>query len=211
MPRLPAVALALTFVLSACAPDTPDAQAPPRATGTVDPKALQVAQSACMAGDATRGIAELDSVAAAAGSDDVDLLTTRGICYWTRFAADSSHADAEAAYRDLTDAIAAVQRLPADHGKTPLDRLYNHRAFIVQAVRPGDWAATVADLQAARQANPRALVHTRDLGVAHAMARDTVRAIATLRVYLDSARADDASRPVAERMLADLGADPARR
>ena len=211
MLRSAAAVLALVVSLSACASDAPGGEAPARPSVDADPADIQRAQSWCMAGDASRGITQLDSLAAAGSSADVDLLTTRGICYWTRFAADSSQTDADAAYRDLTDAIEVAQTLPPDHGHTPLDALYNHRAFIVQAVRPGDWVATVADLQAARQANPENRTHTLDLGVAYSLAGDTARSVAALRTFLDSTSTSDTRRAVAERMLAELGAETAGR
>ena len=151
------------------------------AEGAVRPEDLQAAQAACMAGEVREGVARLDSLVALAPGH-ADALYVRGQCRSARFAADSVQADARAAFADLTAAIEAVQAAP-EAFQISLDRLYHQRAFVVQAVRPGDWPAALADLDRSVDLNPDAARVVLDRGVARALAGDTAAARADLRRY----------------------------
>lgn len=172
--------------------------------GPVSAEALDDALETCLDGDPEVALARLDSAVARAPAS-VDALTTRGLCRWTRFAADSAAADAEAAYADFTAALDA-----ADHdgdAVTPVDRVYSHRAFVARALGDG-WDATIADLTAAIEAAPDRPLHLLDRAVAYRAAGDTAAARADLRRFLALAdSADEVRRDMVAEMLADLGDD----
>lgn len=182
-----ALTLAASFALSlaACRSDPPEAR--------VEPTDIRTSLEDCMNHRVDVGLARLDSLLDVAPGH-ADVLAIRGQCRAVRFAADSVQADARAASADLTAAIEAVTARPGMF-QTPLDALYNQRAFVGQALRPGDWAGSLADFRRAVELNPRNSSHILDRGVAHAMAGDTASARLDLRKFRalapdDTARAD---------------------
>ena len=159
----------------------------------IRPADIQTALSACMTGGVTEGLVRLDSLHRLDAAD-ADVLATRGLCRAVRFSADSVQADARAAFADLSAAITAVEARP-DAYQTPLGQLYNQRGFVVQATRPGDWAAVLADFDRAVAADARNSAYLLDRGVARALSGDTAAARADLRRFValvpdDAARAD---------------------
>ncbi|MEM1117597.1 MAG: tetratricopeptide repeat protein [Bacteroidota bacterium] len=185
------------------------AEAEPRAVsgagGTVSVAAIEAALQACMGGDTEAGIATLDSMLARVPAS-VDALTTRGLCHWTLYAADSAGADAEAAHADFTAALDAAAEADDGAFATPLDRIYSHRAFVSRA-RGDDWSATIADLTAAIEAAPDNPVHRLDRGVAHRYAGAPEAARTDLETYLSMVdSADTARRDMVVEMLGELDA-----
>ena len=110
------------------------------------------------------------------------MLATRGLCRAIRFAADSVQADARSGYSDLSAAIDLITAQP-DAFSTPLGRIYNQRAFVVRAMRPDDWAASIEDLSRAVEIEPRNPVFVLDRGVARALSGDTAAARVDLRTF----------------------------
>lgn len=200
-------ALALVLLGAAgCAPEAGGAGAG-GPSGPVSAEALDAALQACVDGDPEAGIARLDSVLGRAPAS-VDALTVRGLCRWTRYAADPAGADAEAAYDDLTSAIEAAEDRRDTAFATPLDRIYSHRAFVARA-RGDGWDATVADLSAALRVSPGNPTHLLDRGVAHRFAGDTAAARADLRQFLVVAdSADEVHRDMVAEMLDEMEPDP---
>lgn len=193
-----AAALAVLLGAAACGPEVAVGSEP---VALAD---LDAALQACIDGDPDAGVARLDTVLRRSPAS-VDALTTRGLCRWARFAADSARADAEGAYADLSAAIAAAEADGSGASATPLDRVYSHRAFVARAVGEG-WEATLADLSAAIAAAPGDPTHRLDRGVAHRLAGDTAAARADLEVFLSLAdSADVVRRDMVADMLADLG------
>ncbi|HEX8298326.1 MAG TPA: tetratricopeptide repeat protein [Rubricoccaceae bacterium] len=181
-------------VLGGCQ-STPDVSA-------VEPSDIQSALTACSSDRVSVGLARLDSLDAAHPAN-ADVLAIRGLCRSVRFAADSVQADARAALADLSVAAELLEATP-DAYQTPVDQVYSQRAFVVQALRPGDWAASLADFDRAVAAAPRNPIHVLDRGVARAMARDTAGARADLRQFIalaptESARAAELRRLLGER------------
>ena len=160
----------------------------------VAPADIQSALSACSSDRVSEGLARLDSLDGLAPGH-ADVLATRGLCRSVRFAADSVQADARAAYADLSAAIDAISAAPGTFA-TGLGQLYNRRAFVVQSLRPDDWAGALADFDRAIAADARNPAYVLDRGVAHALSGDAAAARADLRKFVamapaDSGRADD--------------------
>ena len=153
----------------------------------------------CVQGDLDAGLAGLDAAVRAAPGDP-DALVARGLCRWRRSAA-SGDGDARGAYRDLSDAIDAVEAGAAS--RTPLDQVYSHRAYVAQTL-DGGWTRTLEDLDHAVRLAPRRPGHVLDRGVAHAYAGDTLAARRDLERYLAADSLDDSRRRVAQAMLDDL-------
>lgn len=166
---------------------------------------IRQAQVDCTEGRVREGLLRLDSLDTL-DPGNADVLSLRGQCRSVRFAADSVQSDARAAFADLSAAIAAVQAAP-EAFQVPLERLYHQRAFLVQALRPGDWAASIADFDRALDLNPEAPVVVLDRGVARALSGDTAAARADLRRYerlapdgsTEARRLRDLLRPAAPR------------
>ncbi|HEX9952167.1 MAG TPA: tetratricopeptide repeat protein [Rubricoccaceae bacterium] len=191
--RLLSLAVFITAVLGGCR-RTPDVSA-------VEPTDIQSALTACSSDRVAEGLARLDSLDAA-HPGNADVLAKRGLCRAVRFAADSVQADARAAFDDLSSALALIEARPDAFQTTP-DQLYSQRAFVVQAIRPDDRAAMLADLDRAVAAAPRNPIYVLDRGVARAMARDTAGARADLRQFVALAPAESARAGELRRLLGD--------
>jgi tetratricopeptide (TPR) repeat protein len=165
------------------------------------PEAVQLALNDCTSGDPTRGIAALDSLLAG-DPDAADALASRGICYWTRFSADSARADIRAAHADLSKAIDLAESSGGTAGTMSLDRLYSHRAFVAVARDPDSWSETIADLDKAAALNPAFPTHVLDRGMARLMSGDTTAARVDFEAFLTVAATDTAR---ADRVRAMLG------
>lgn len=203
MGRLSLPVCLLGVAVAGCADEGPLAGPGAR----VSMEAVDAALQTCMAGDPSHGVAALDSMLARAPAS-VDALTTRGLCHWTAFAADSAEADAEAAYDDFTAALDAASEGRDGAFVTPVDRIYSHRAFVSRA-RGDGWDATISDLTAAIEAAPHNPIHRLDRGVAHRFAGDPEAARADLEVFLSLADSTDtARRDMVAEMLDELAADP---
>ena len=193
-----AAAVCTALLAAGCGPEAPSPLDGPDGTA-------QQALDACFLGDVPGGLA---LVARRAARDDVDALTARALCRWMAFAADSSRADAEGALGDLDLAIRLAAEQPHE---TPLDHLYAHRAFARQAVAPGDWAATLDDLDAAIRLAPGSARHLLDRAFVRLAQADTAGAVADLeRVLLVDAK-DTARLALATRTLDELADDLAFR
>lgn len=172
----------------------------------VDVQPVLEAMAACSGGRPDAGLAVLDRALADAAPSP-DAYAVRGLCRWTRFAADSARADIEGAYADLTASIEA-ERDPRGDDAIPLDRAYSHRAFVTLARDPAAYGAALADLEAASRAAPQAPDHVLDRGVIQTMRGDTAAAVAAFRDALALADSADTRRQaLARRMLADLDAE----
>ena len=162
----------------------------------------QDALDACFVGDTDVGVA---LVARRAARDDVDALTARALCRWMAFARDSARADAESALDDLDLAIRLAGERPHE---TPLAHLHAHRAFVRQATDPGDWAATLDDLDAAARLDPGSARHLLDRAFVRLGLADTAAAMADLERVLLVDAADTARVELARQTLAELSGEP---
>ncbi len=195
----PATVLLLAATTIAPLPGCADGPAGP------DPVVVQGALAACMDGDPDGGLATL-SGALDAAPDWPDALAVRGLCRWTRYAADSSRADLDGAWGDLTAAIDGHDAWAGPAPVLSLDRLYNHRAFAAQA-RGDGWDTVLADLDRARDLAPDDPGHRFDRGAARFQAGDATGARADLDAFLAVADSSDAERrAIAARLLAELDA-----
>ena len=168
------------------------------------PASPETAYAECLRGDLEAGLAGLDAVVDEAPRAP-DALVARGLCRWRRWAETDDADDAQGAYRDLSDAIAAVERgAPA---RTPLDQIYSRRAFVARAL-DGAWTRTLEDLGHAARLAPGEPGHRLDLGVAHAVAGDTAAARRDLGRFLALDSADADRQRVARALLDDLGPSP---
>jgi len=206
---LPGVALLAVLVAGACrlapAPDGPEAEA---ASGArTELASVDEAFRACVDGDPSDGLADLDALLADAPRDP-DALVARGLCRWARWGDTADAADVSGAYEDLSAAIAAVEGGRRAHG-TALDQIYNHRAFVARAL-DGSWVRTLEDLDRAVALAPIQPTYVLDRGVVHSYAGDSAEARADLRRFLTLAdSADTERRAVVETLLDRLGPGPA--
>lgn len=202
--RPPALVLALLGVAFAGCAEAERGGASGGVPGaTIAMEDVDAALQECVRGDPAVGVATLDSLLGRVPTS-VDALTTRGLCRWTLYAADSAEADAEGAYDDFTSALDAANEGRDDAYITPLDRIYSHRAFVARA-RGDGWDATIADLSLAIEAAPDNPMHRLDRGVAYRFAGDTTAARADLQRYLVLADSTDTARlDMVEEMLTEL-------
>ena len=176
------LAVGLVLAASACG----DAARPARATA--DAGALGRAQAACAAGDAEGGLAAVDSVLSTSAT--ADALVVRALCRWLVF--DDTGELGEAAEQDLTDALAVARADGAE--AAALARIYSHRAALRRA-RGAGWPATLADLDAAVEADTAQPLYVLDRAVARLQRGDSAAAVRDLDRYLQldtlaSARGD---------------------
>lgn len=168
-----------------------------------DPSAVQAAFGSCMGEEVDAGIAALDA-ALAAHPGWPDALAARGLCRWTRFAADSSRADLEAAHADLTAAIEGLADWADAAPAFSPDRLYSHRAFVRRALDTTTWGPALADLDQAVQLAPRDLTHRFDRGLARSLSGDADGAREDLTAFLQQSDSTDAGRRARAREVLGL-------
>ena len=181
--RRSVLALGLAVAAAGCG-DAPRSSA----ISSVDAGALDRAQSACAVGDAEAGLAAVDSVLNASAT--ADALVVRALCRWLVFDdTGEMGADAEG---DLTEALAVAR---ADGADAPtLARIYSHRAALRRALG-AEWPATLADLDAAVEADTAQPIYVLDRAVARLQRGDSATAVRDLDRYLqldtlDTARGD---------------------
>lgn len=167
----------LAWVGAACGEEA----ASSRAFGTSpDSGALSRAEAACADGDVAAGLATLDSVLTEAQSSDA--LVARALCRWVDFHATGNAETGEAVEEDLTRALAQARVDGAD--EATLARIYSHRAALRRALDPAVWPATLADLNAAVEADTSRHLYVLDRAVARLRRGDSAAAARDLDWYL---------------------------
>ena len=172
------------------------------------PQDVESALSACTSGKHDAGIEALDLIIEAKPKA-VDALAARGICKWARFGVDSSRADIKGAFEDLNAAIESGEGAEGGSLNMTLDRLYSHRAFISAAMNPGEWGATIEDLDRAARINPGFPTHILDRGVARLMSGDSAGARADFLAFVEAAPNDTARVQMVKNMIAEIDGDGA--
>lgn len=175
--RLPLSLVLLVVAVGACS----DAPGPvPTPASPQELAEVSDAFDECVRGDIEVGLAGLDAVIDQSPRDP-DALVARGLCRWARWSTSGQESDARDAYRDLSDAIDAVD--DGAQAGTPLDQIYSHRAFVAQSLDQA-WVRAIEDLDRAVEIAPREPSHVLDRGVARAYAGDTTAARADLDRFL---------------------------
>ncbi|MEM0964401.1 MAG: tetratricopeptide repeat protein [Bacteroidota bacterium] len=193
------VLFASALVFSGC-----ERQQGAQTDGFVSHERLQAAFSQCRAGDTFEGLAALDEIVDAA-PESADARALRGLCAWTRWDQTQDDTDIERAYDDMTEAIRLLEESVDGAGSVALDRIYNHRAFIVHAL-DDSWERSVEDLTRAKELAPAVPMHVIDRGVARVQLGDSTGAREDLRAYLSMTDSSASRRrEVAESLLAELG------
>lgn len=146
----------------------------------VDVATLVRAQAVCREGDVAAGLAALDSVVAA--TPTAEALVARALCRWVEFHSTGRTEVGEAVEADLTSALA--QARVADADEATLARIYSHRAALRRSLGPGKWPATLADLNAAIEADTSRALYVFDRAVARIRHGDSAGAVRDLERYL---------------------------
>ena len=177
-----------------------EAAQPSRAGALDDPAALSRAQAACDAGDVARGLATLDSVLV--GNETAEGFVARALCRWVEFHATGDAELGEAVEADLTSALAQARVEGADDAT--LARIYSHRAALRRALGPASWPATLADLNAAIQADTSRPLYVLDRAVARMRRGDSAAAVQDLDRYLQLDTTGGAQGELARQLREDV-------
>ncbi|MEO0557474.1 MAG: tetratricopeptide repeat protein, partial [Bacteroidota bacterium] len=163
-------------------PARPGAPERPRETTvrTVDPAALDRAQSQCDEGEVSAGLATVDSLLSDA--ETADALVVRALCRWVEFHATGDAAVGELVETDLTNALAQARAERAE--SFVLARIYSHRAALRRALGEDHWPSTLEDLNAAIDADTSQSLYVLDRAVARMRHGDTAAAVRDLDRFL---------------------------
>ncbi|GAB5535617.1 MAG: hypothetical protein Rubg2KO_18660 [Rubricoccaceae bacterium] len=147
---------------------------------TSDPAALDRAQSQCDQGNVADGLAAVDSVLAF--EETSGALVVRALCRWVEF---HSTGDAEAGAVAEADLTHALERARTDGAESDaLARIHSHRAALRRALGDENWPSTLADLNAAIDADTSQPLYVLDRAVARMRRGDSSAAVLDLDRYL---------------------------